>query len=45
MVALAPFIALSTSGDLRHVGGGGGIDDYDAHGARLDGGVLSDAGA
>ena len=46
MVALAPFIALSTSGDLRHVGGdNGGIDDYDAHGARLDGGVLSDAGA
>ena len=46
MVALAPFIALSTSGDLRHVGGdNGGIDDYDAHGARLDGGVLGDAGA
>ena len=33
-------------GGLRHVGGdNGGIDDYDAHGARLDGGVLSEAGA
>ena len=26
-------------------GGDDDIDDYDAHGARLDGGVLSDAGA
>jgi hypothetical protein len=26
-------------------GGGDDIDDYDAHGARLDGGVLSEAGA